>query len=415
MLKLARWTTTHRKYVLIGWVALLLVVNAFAQSAGTSYSNNFTLPNSDAQRAADLLAAQLPGAGGRPRHDRLQGLLRHGLRPRGTRADERDVRAGVATPARHGRRQPLCGRVGRQGDLGQRTDRVRDGRVRPESQHPAQERPRTRRAGRPRRRAGRDCRCELGGQAIEATEQAGFGVSAAVGLLAAIVVLLLTFGSLIAMGLPIVTALFGLGTGLGAIALFTHVVGHAELLLRARGDDRAGRGNRLRAVHPDPLPRGLPHPRTDVRRRARVGRAGDGHRRARRPVRRHDRRDRAAGDDAARRRLPLRRGDLRLDRGAAGDARLADAAAGAADDGGRPGRAAESPHARSAKPRAGRSSSAEARAVSPAIAASRGAVRCRAPGSWRSAARPARRRARGCAGARSCSADRGRSRSPPRS
>ncbi len=42
--------------------------------------------------------------------------------------------------------------------------------------------------------------------------------------MAAIVVLLLTFGSLIAMGLPIVTALFGLGTGLGAIALFTHVV-----------------------------------------------------------------------------------------------------------------------------------------------------------------------------------------------
>ena len=65
---------------------------------------------------------------------------------------------------------------------------------------------------------------ELGGQAIEITEQAGFGISTAVGLLAAIIVLLLTFGSLIAMGLPIVTALFGLGTGLGVIALFTHVV-----------------------------------------------------------------------------------------------------------------------------------------------------------------------------------------------
>ena len=65
---------------------------------------------------------------------------------------------------------------------------------------------------------------QLGGQAIEATEQAGFGLSTAVGLLAAIVVLLLTFGSLTAMGLPIVTALLGLGTGLGAIALFTHVV-----------------------------------------------------------------------------------------------------------------------------------------------------------------------------------------------
>ena len=42
--------------------------------------------------------------------------------------------------------------------------------------------------------------------------------------MAAIVVLLITFGSLLAMGLPIVTALFGLGTGLSVIALFTHVV-----------------------------------------------------------------------------------------------------------------------------------------------------------------------------------------------
>ena len=65
---------------------------------------------------------------------------------------------------------------------------------------------------------------ELGGQAIEQTEQEGFGLTTAVGLLAAIVVLLITFGSLVAMGLPIVTALFGLGTGLGLIALFTHVV-----------------------------------------------------------------------------------------------------------------------------------------------------------------------------------------------
>jgi RND superfamily putative drug exporter len=65
---------------------------------------------------------------------------------------------------------------------------------------------------------------QLGGQAIEATEQSGFGLSTAVGLAAAIIVLLLTFGSVVAMGLPIVTALFGLGTGLGVIALFTHIV-----------------------------------------------------------------------------------------------------------------------------------------------------------------------------------------------
>src|SRR5207244_3711334 len=65
---------------------------------------------------------------------------------------------------------------------------------------------------------------ELGGQAVKQAEQTSLGFATAVGLLAAVVVLLLTFGSLLAMGLPIVTALFGLGTGLGLIALFTHVV-----------------------------------------------------------------------------------------------------------------------------------------------------------------------------------------------
>ena len=62
-------------------------------------------------------------------------------------------------------------------------------------------------------------------------------------------------------------------------------------------------------------------------------------------------RDRAARDDAARRQLPLRRGDLRLDRRAARDARLADAAAGAAHDRRRPRRAAAAAGRGGAPPR----------------------------------------------------------------
>ncbi|HTD57317.1 MAG TPA: MMPL family transporter, partial [Solirubrobacteraceae bacterium] len=69
---------------------------------------------------------------------------------------------------------------------------------------------------------------ELGGQAIEQARQGSIGYTALVGLGAAIVVLLVSFGSVLAMGLPIVTALFGLGTGLGLIALFTHVVDTAN-------------------------------------------------------------------------------------------------------------------------------------------------------------------------------------------
>ena len=42
------------------------------------------------------------------------------------------------------------------------------------------------------------------------------------------VVLLITFGSLVAMGLPILTALFALGVGLSLVTLGTHVFDTAE-------------------------------------------------------------------------------------------------------------------------------------------------------------------------------------------
>ncbi len=65
---------------------------------------------------------------------------------------------------------------------------------------------------------------ELVGQAIEQAQQTSIGYTGAVGLGAAIVVLLISFGSLLAMGLPIVTALFGLGTGLGIVGLGSRVL-----------------------------------------------------------------------------------------------------------------------------------------------------------------------------------------------
>jgi putative drug exporter of the RND superfamily len=223
MLKLAHWSTTHRKYVVLGWIVLLVGVNVFAQSAGPEYSNNFTLPNSDAQRAADLLQRSFPAQAG----DRDTIVYRVGT---GTVLDAAvrarmsamfaqvaklpHVRAVVSpyTGASAGKAISTNGKIAfatvvfdEKANLLPKSAPERVVRV-------------ARAAGRP------GLQVELGGQAIEMTEQAGFGVSTAVGLLAAIVVLLLTFGSLTAMGMPIVTALFGLGTGLGVIALFTHVV-----------------------------------------------------------------------------------------------------------------------------------------------------------------------------------------------
>ncbi|MFB4300006.1 MMPL family transporter [Actinomadura sp. NTSP31] len=67
-------------------------------------------------------------------------------------------------------------------------------------------------------------RIELGGGAIDNAETSGGGSSEGIGVLAAVVILLVAFGSVLAMGLPIVTALLGIGSGLGLIALIAHLL-----------------------------------------------------------------------------------------------------------------------------------------------------------------------------------------------
>jgi RND superfamily putative drug exporter len=223
MVKLARWSTSHRKSVLLGWIALLVIVNALAQSAGTSYSNNFTLPNSDAQRASDLLERSFPSQAG----DRDTIVFKVGsgsvedpavkarMSAMFARVEKLPHVAAVISPyagAISGKSVSANGRIAF-------ATVVFDEKA---NNLPKEAPERVVDVARAADRSG--LQVELGGQAIEATEQAGFGISTGVGLLAAIIVLLLTFGSVVAMGLPILTALFGLGTGLGVIALFTHVV-----------------------------------------------------------------------------------------------------------------------------------------------------------------------------------------------
>jgi putative drug exporter of the RND superfamily len=67
-------------------------------------------------------------------------------------------------------------------------------------------------------------RIEAGGDLYFAFEQAPTGVGEALGLAVAIVILLLAFGSIVAMGLPIGTALLGLAVGAGSLSLVAYVV-----------------------------------------------------------------------------------------------------------------------------------------------------------------------------------------------
>ena len=69
---------------------------------------------------------------------------------------------------------------------------------------------------------GHGLRIELGGTMFQSREIGG--ASELVGIVAAIIILLFAFGSVLAMGLPILMAMFGIGIGLAAVQLLANVV-----------------------------------------------------------------------------------------------------------------------------------------------------------------------------------------------
>jgi RND superfamily putative drug exporter len=67
-------------------------------------------------------------------------------------------------------------------------------------------------------------RIEMGGDLFFAFEEPATGLGEALGLAAAVLILLVAFGSLIATGLPIGLALFGLGLGVSSLSLMTYLI-----------------------------------------------------------------------------------------------------------------------------------------------------------------------------------------------
>jgi RND superfamily putative drug exporter len=221
VLTLARWSTVHRRLVAAGWVVVLAVAVAVWLGFGSRYSNDFHLPNTGSERARNLLRSGFPRQAG----DRDQIVLH--------------ARGGtLATPAVRRRVQAMLGEVARLPYVASVTSPYapaaraisRDGTI--GFATVVLERTPTGVGDRVTRRvistaeAARspELQVELGGPAIENAQRTAIGSSMIIGLGAAMVVLLLSFGSLLAMGLPIVTALGGLGTGMGIVALFSRVI-----------------------------------------------------------------------------------------------------------------------------------------------------------------------------------------------
>jgi len=205
------------------WVVVLAVGVAISRGLGSQYSNNLRLHGTGSQQARDLLAAGFPSQTG----DRDQIVLRA---RRGRLTDPR-VRAEVSTMLRNvGHLAGVStvtgpyarGALSRDRTIGLATvvmDPLRNAADSAATKRLIE----TAEASR-----STALQVELGGPAIEEAQRTAIGSSMIIGLSAAVVVLLVSFGSLLAMGLPIATALGGLGAGLGVVALTSRALTMAD-------------------------------------------------------------------------------------------------------------------------------------------------------------------------------------------
>ena len=222
MSAIGRWCFRHRFAVIAAWVLVLVGLGALSQVVKSDYNNSFALPGAGSTTAQQLLAKTIPAQAGDSDTivwqvsrgtmrdatvtTRMSGVLKR-------IAAMPEVAAVVSPYGPHGAAQ--ISRDGRTAyatvDFAKQANNLAKADI-------------TRVIGAAREARAPGLNVQIGGQAIEQTEQTSLGVSSTVGVLAAAVVLFVAFGSLLAMLLPILTAIAGVSGGLMAIAPLTHTM-----------------------------------------------------------------------------------------------------------------------------------------------------------------------------------------------
>jgi putative drug exporter of the RND superfamily len=227
MRRFATWITGHRKTVIVGWIVALIGFGMLSGSVGSDFSEEFKLPASDPQEAFDLLEDKFPAQSGDTAT--IVYKAEDGVESAAVKKKMEDVFATVA-------KIPHVSEVSSPYEDGGTAAVSDDGKIAYATVQfdvitPKLDEDQAKRiVAAAATAAGPGLQVEVGGQPVEEIreEEESGDSSLMVGLLAAIVILLLTFGSAVAMGLPLVTALFALGVGLSIVTLGTHVFDTAE-------------------------------------------------------------------------------------------------------------------------------------------------------------------------------------------
>ncbi len=219
--RLGLFTARYRWVVLGAWLLAIVLVGFAVRSLGAETSNNLDLPGTDSEAASDLLAKRFPPQqnGANPIVFRIEDgkvtVDPYEQAIKDTRSALLDLPYVDTAPS------PFAQKGAAQVSKDKHTAfipvllSISNADI---TEHKAQE---VLDAAKPAREAG--MKVAAGGQVGGDLSQPETASSDVVGLLAATVILAFTFGTLVAMGLPIISAVFGLLIGLSLIGLLGHI------------------------------------------------------------------------------------------------------------------------------------------------------------------------------------------------
>nr|WP_203631540.1 MMPL family transporter [Streptomyces halstedii] len=221
MYKVGRFAFRRRWYVALVWAALLGLVGFGAASASTATSSSFSIPGTEAQKAFDLLEERFPGGSADGATARVVFKA-----PDGQKMTDADNKAEVQKIV--GRLEAGSDQIASVADPYEANAVSEDGTtayVSVSYKVNAMEltdatRDSLEDTGEAARSDGMTV--EIGGDALQVIPETG--ATEVIGVAVAAVVLVITFGSLVAAGLPLLTALVGVGIGVSLITALASVL-----------------------------------------------------------------------------------------------------------------------------------------------------------------------------------------------
>jgi RND superfamily putative drug exporter len=222
MRALATWCVQHRRTVVFSWLAALILISILGIASGSTYSNTFSLPKTQSTDALHLLQAVSPKVSGDV--EQVVFATSHGEKITSPAVEAR-ITTTLAKIAKIDHVTTVVSPLSSAGSAQiSKSQTVAfasvtfDQLAQNISNSVADQLVSTARSG-----DSPDLQVAVGGQVAELANKVSVG-GLPIGVLAAGIVLLLVFGSLLAMALPLISALASLGIAIGLIELLSHVM-----------------------------------------------------------------------------------------------------------------------------------------------------------------------------------------------